>query len=74
MLAILDLHNRMRTCYPFDTFSDNSVINYFLSDYMGFMKKALILLKSYTLIKRVELEVEEVKDSDGTQTVPPISQ
>ena len=41
---------------------------------MGFMKKALILLKSYTLIKRVELEVEEVKDSDGTQTVPPISQ
>lgn len=40
---------------------------------MGFMKKALALLKSYTLIKRIELEVEEVKDTAGTQSVPAIS-
>ena len=48
-------------------------LNLLFSDYMGFMKKALVLLKSYTLIKRIELEVEEVKDTAGTQSVPAIS-
>ena len=40
---------------------------------MSFMKKAWILLKSYPLIKRVELEVEEVKDSIVTESIPTIS-
>ena len=44
-----------------------------ISDYMSLMKKALVLLKSYTLIKRVELEVEEIKDHSITQSIPAIS-
>ena len=44
-----------------------------ISDYMSLIKKALTLLKSYTLIKRVELEVEEIKDNSVTQSIPAIS-
>ena len=44
-----------------------------ISDYMSLMKKALTLLKSYSLIKRVELEVEEIKDNSVTQSIPAIS-
>lgn len=44
-----------------------------LSDYIGFIKKALVLLKVYHVIKRVELEVQETEDPSPEESIPPIS-
>ncbi|XP_059150764.1 uncharacterized protein LOC131937389 [Physella acuta] len=38
--------------------------------YVGFIKRALVLLKSYPLVKRLELEVEELNDEE--EDLPPI--
>lgn len=43
------------------------------SDYIGFIKKALVLLKVYPVIKRVELEVQETEDPSPEESIPPIS-
>ena len=43
------------------------------SDYMGFMKKATTLLKNYMLIKKVELEVEQLNAVYKTETTNEIS-
>jgi hypothetical protein len=43
-----------------------------LVDYIGFMKKALVLLRAYPLIKRVDLEVVEVDDVAPGDVIPPI--
>ncbi|CAL1532447.1 unnamed protein product [Lymnaea stagnalis] len=38
--------------------------------YVGFIKRALVLLQSYHLVKRLELEVEEL--NEGEEDLPPI--
>ncbi|XP_052829688.1 uncharacterized protein LOC106882433 isoform X2 [Octopus bimaculoides] len=40
----------------------------FPKNYIGFVKRALVLLKKYSLIKRVELLVEKPEDPDDTST------
>ncbi|KAK3602326.1 hypothetical protein CHS0354_007120 [Potamilus streckersoni] len=44
----------------------------FPKNYVGFMKKALVLLKNYNLIKRVVLEVEQSLLGAPEDTLPPI--
>ena len=45
----------------------------FFADYIGFVKRALVLLKKYSLIKRVELLVEKTEDPPSNDNLPPIS-
>ncbi|XP_053392841.1 uncharacterized protein LOC123564258 isoform X1 [Mercenaria mercenaria] len=44
----------------------------FPKNYMCFMKKAMILMKTYLLIKRVELEVEQVSKVQSPEATPPV--
>ncbi|KAL4240103.1 hypothetical protein ACF0H5_000897 [Mactra antiquata] len=44
----------------------------FPKNYMCFMKKAMVLMKTYLLIKRVELEVEQVTKVQSPEATPPI--
>ncbi|KAH3871563.1 uncharacterized protein LOC127868525 [Dreissena polymorpha] len=44
----------------------------FPKNYMSFMTKAMILMKSYVLLRRVELEVEQVNKVHTPETTPPI--
>lgn len=44
----------------------------FPKNYIGFIKKALVLLKVYHVIKRVELEVQETEDPSPEESIPPI--
>lgn len=45
------------------------------TDYIGFIKKALVLLRAYPVIKRVELEVQQTHEPspDDEESLPPIS-
>lgn len=44
----------------------------FPKNYMCFMKKAMVLMKTYLLIKRVELEVEQVSKVQSPEATPPV--
>lgn len=44
----------------------------FPKNYIGFVKRALVLLKKYSLIKRVELLVEKTEEPASNDNLPPI--
>ncbi|XP_033743773.1 LOW QUALITY PROTEIN: uncharacterized protein LOC117329759 [Pecten maximus] len=44
----------------------------FPKDYIGFIKKALVLLQGYSVIKRVELQVKQTNDQSPEDVIPPI--
>lgn len=44
----------------------------FPKNYIGFVKRALVLLKKYSLIKRVELLVEKTEEPPSNDSLPPI--
>ncbi|XP_046369362.1 uncharacterized protein LOC124144153 isoform X3 [Haliotis rufescens] len=41
-------------------------------NYIGFVKRALVLLKNYRLIKRVELEVKQNEETEPDEDIPPV--
>lgn len=45
---------------------------FILPDYIGFMKKALVLLRGYPLIKRLDLEVQQIHGTSPDIDLPPI--
>ncbi|OWF46609.1 uncharacterized protein LOC110455505 [Mizuhopecten yessoensis] len=44
----------------------------FPKDYIGFIKKALVLLREYSVIQRVELQVQQTQDHSPEDAIPPI--
>ncbi|KAK3100647.1 hypothetical protein FSP39_023031 [Pinctada imbricata] len=44
----------------------------FPKNYIGFIKKALVLLRVYPVIKRVELEVQQTEEESPEDSLPPI--
>jgi len=46
---------------------------FYFSDYMSFMKKSMVLMKNYLIIKRVELEVQQVSKVQTPEASPNVS-
>lgn len=44
----------------------------FPKDYIGFIKKALVQLQGYSIIRRVELQVQQTNDHSPEDVIPPI--
>lgn len=56
-----------------DYFQELMNPNNFPKNYIGFIKKALVVLRSYPVIKRVDLEVKQTTEPPPEEALPPIT-